>query len=184
VVVTAPAPRNNVNDRARAPAVRRRKCIGEHRHLIHCHQRDIGEDSLATPHIDTVCAVDLEPCLPAACAVGGDENFIHEDVTLVDSRAVGGVEQRQASDATGQERCLLHLLGREIDPKLRLVNPKTSGCALNGDNGRFAGDLQCKRDGGAAPGRKLDVRALRSSEAVLGDADRVGTGDGQAGRPV
>ena len=79
MVVIPPAPSDDVDDRADAPAVRRRERIGEHRHLIDRHQRDVREDGLATPYIDTVCAVDLKPCLPSACTVRGDENFVHED---------------------------------------------------------------------------------------------------------
>jgi hypothetical protein len=91
--------RHDIHHASSRSTVLGRETVGEHSNLIHRHQRNIGEDRLASPHIDRVRSIGYEQGLPSSCAVGGEQIFIHEDVALVDGGAVGCVEQRQIGDA-------------------------------------------------------------------------------------
>ena len=90
------------------------KALVEHRHLLAtASSGQVGEDGLAAPAIVVGAAIHFEPGLPPAGAVGGEEVLVHEDVALIDGRAVGGVEQGQIGDAAVEQRRLLHLGGVE-----------------------------------------------------------------------
>src|ERR1041385_7110914 len=66
----------------------------------------------------------------AARSVGGKQVLVHEDIALIDGRAVGGIEQRQKRDPAIQQRQVLHLFMAKTVSQLRHVSahfPCSSG---------------------------------------------------------
>ena len=120
---------DDVDDAAGAGAVLGGEGVGQHGHLLHGGERDVGEDGLAAPAVVAGAAIDFEPGLAAAGAVGGEEVLVHEDVALVDGGAVGGVEQRQEGEAAIEQRRLRDLDRLETGAELRLVGSDIAGGA-------------------------------------------------------
>ena len=181
-IVAAARASDEIDYRACRAAVFRSKRVRQHGHLVDGRERDVGEDRLPPPHVNAVGAIHLEPGLPAARAIGGDEELVHEDVALVDGRAVGRVQQRQPGDAAREQRRLLHLPFAEMNAELRLIGAQVSRRAFHGHAGGLACNLQMEFDVGATAACEFEVCGLRGGEAVSVNDDCIGSCDGQAGK--
>ena len=148
---------DDADDASGASAVLRGKAVGENRHLIDSDNRDIGEDRLPSPAVDCVGPIYFKPSLPPAGAVGCEEILIHKDVSLIDSRAIGGAEKREIGYFAAVKRRVLNLCCIEKDAKLRLVGSGLADRSCYGEFGANARYGKLHFDAGGGSTRQRDA---------------------------
>ena len=177
VVDIATALGDDADDAAGASTVLCGKAVGENRHLIDGDNGNIGEDRLPSPAVDCVGAIHFKPGLPAAGAVGREQVLIHEDVSLIDGRAIGGAEKREVSDPAVVKRSFLNLGRIQKDAELRLISSDLSDRSCYGEFGANARHGKLHFDGGGGTTGQCDVVDLGGSKVFLRGGRVVGTCD-------
>ncbi len=84
---------DDVHDASCRQAIFGRKCVRKDRHLLDRIQRYVRKNCLASPCIDAIATVDLEPGLTPSRAVGRKESLVHKHIALINGWAIGCIEK-------------------------------------------------------------------------------------------
>ena len=129
--------------------------------------------------IVAVAAIHFERCLSPPRAIGGEEIWFVKISPWLIGGTVGGIQQREISDAARGHRCLLQLTPVDAIAQLGRVRADFARHARHVDARVLLGHREREMDGGGGAALERDAGQLRVRETGLARGQRVCAIDGE-----